>query len=262
VQPAHAHHLSHTLPGPKHELASLIDVLPASLGLVTASAMARQGLELISNAAKGRRFETVLTEAQAELRNARIPVLVERRGAKPDLTPLEALSRSQRRWLGQVALELYFVQLFRSDVAILDLWPSRLGVDEAGDALWAPRPFYVRWDATFQRAVQDVYAGFFLENRHRFDRGVRGLELGDAADALVGHFGDGNQRNVRFGSEVIQLTLTHLAKLRAGDETPLHPNFIAFGLYLLSLHKLLETLDMRFDVRAAFKRSYAGTSQR
>ena len=36
----------------------------------------------------------------------------------------------------------------------------------------------------------------------------------------------------------------------------LHQNFVAFGLYLASLHELLASLDCTLDVRSAFMRSY------
>jgi hypothetical protein len=67
---------------------------------------------------------------------------------------------------------------------------------------------------------------------------------------------------VRFGSEALKETLAAMAEQRRSDDRALHPNFIAFGLYLVALHDLLEALDMSFDVRAAFMRSYPGSAQR
>ena len=237
-------------------------MLPPSLDLLNPGLIARQGIELLSNAANQGRFVSVLTSAQSHLREASVPVLIKQQREGVDLTPIDELSRSQRRWLGQLALELYFTQLFRSEVAVVDLWPSRFGIDPSGDAVWSPRPFYLRWDAQFRRALQDVYAGFFLDDRERLDDGVRVLGLGSSAEALFRHFGDGNQRSVRFGTQELRETLVEIARQRQDAKESLHPNFIAFGLYLVSLHELLDALDMRFDVRAAFKRSYPRGSQR
>jgi hypothetical protein len=145
---------------------------------------------------------------------------------------------------------------------MLDLWPSRLGVDEAGDAVWSPRPFYLRWDSRFQQGLRDVYAGFFLEHEERFDRGVSRLGIGSAASVLVDHFGGDNQRSVRFGPDRLRQTLSTMSTRRPQNDISLHPNFAAFGLYLTALHELLGSLDVRFDVRAAFMRSYPGNRQR
>lgn len=254
------HALPRRLPQPlrrtRGELGSLLDMLPPSLDLLSPGLMARQGVELLANVANPSRFLSVLTSAQSHLREASVPVLIKQQREGVDLAPVAELSRSQRRWLGQLALELYFTQLFRSEVAIVDLWPSRFGIDDSGDAVWAPRPFYLRWDAKFRRGLQDVYAGFFLDDQERLEHGVHSLGLGSSAEALVAHFGSGNQRSVRFETHALRRTLVEIARQRRDAKQPLHPNFIAFGLYLVSLHDLLEALDMRFDVRAAFKRAY------
>ena len=262
THPAHAHRLLASPLRARREWGSLIELIPSSTELVTPGAMARQGVELLSNAANARRFLTVLSSAQSHLRDARIPVLIQHPKEALRLSPIDELSRSQRRWLGQIGLELYFAQLFRSEVTVVDLWPSRLGVDEAGDAVWAPRPLYLRWDASFRQGLQDVYAGFFLDDESRFEHGVSALGLGGVGDILVGHFGMGNQRSVRFGTDALRQTLVAMADQRKSTDDALHPNFIAFGLYLVALHDLLEALGMNFDVRAAFMRSYPESPQR
>lgn len=256
-----AHHALHSpLPQDSRrgrgELGSLVEMLRPSLDLLSPGLIARQGVELLSNAAEPGRFDSVLTSAQSHLRAANVQVLIKQQRDGVELTPIGELSRSQRRWLGALALELYFAQLFRSEVAVVDLWPSRFGIDESGNAIWSPRPLYLRWDTQFRQGLQDVYAGFFLGDRDRLDHGVHTLGLGSSAKALFKHFGDGNQRSVRFGTSELRQTMVEIARQRGERSQPLHPNFIAFGLYLTSLHALLEALDMRFDVRAAFERSY------
>ena len=242
----------------KTDWGALVELAPSSFDLLSPGAIARQGLELLSNAANGRRFQTTLTTMQRQLRDANVPILVKEHRDGSRTLPHDQLSRSQRRWIGQIALELYFAQLFRSDVAVIDLWPTRLGVDEAGDAIWSPRPFYVRWESRFREGVRNVYAGFFLGNTEQFERGVRQLGLGARGKVLVDHFGPGNQRSVRFGPEILRTTLESMVGERADAEGELHPNFAAFGLSLVALHELLGSLDMAFDVRAAFMRAYPG----
>ena len=147
-------------------------------------------------------------------------------------------------------------------MTLVDLRPSRLGIDENGDAIWAPKPLYLRWDPRFREGIKDVYAGFFLDDHAQFEHGVFELGLAGSADVLTQHFGANNQRSVRFGAEALRQTLQAMAGARRPNDAPLHPNFMAFGLYLIALHDLLESLAMSFDVRAAFMRSYPGSVHR
>lgn len=256
THPIQASRLPASSPRPNPEWAGLLKMAPAAVDLVSARNLAHQGLELLSNAANGRRFLSVMTSMQAQLRDAGVPVLVDESKRSPRLLSPDALTRPQRRWLGQVALELYFAQLFRSEVTILDLWPSHFGVDDSGDAVWSPRPFYLRWDAGFRNGLRNVYAGFFLDEKDRFDRGIRELGLEGGATALLDHLGDGNQRSVRFDREKLESTLQAMSKARGPRVDPLHRNFAAFGLYITALHEQLGPLGLAFDVRSAFMRTW------
>lgn len=259
---AHAPRLPQLPARARAEWGFLLELAPSSFDLMSTRGLVRQGLNLLSNAANTRRFLSVLTSLQSHLRAGSVPVLIKEHRVTPDIVAHGDLSRSQRRWIGQLALELYFTQIFRSEVAAIDLWPSRLGVDSNGDAVWAPRPFYLRWDPPFREGVRNIYAGFFLEDQERFELGVRQLGLGEGAQALVAHFGDGNQRSVRFGVESLRATLESIAQQRSSRSGQLHPNFAAFGLYLVALHELLGSLDMAYDVRAAFMRTYPGDASK
>jgi len=252
----HAHHPTTARDSSQSEWSSILELIPPAFSLIAPRSIARQGLDLISNAVNTRRFSSVLTDAQIDLRAAGVPIIVtENRGAPP-ISSHSNLTRPQRRWLGQLGLELYFAQLFRRESAIVDLRPSRLGVDSSRDAVWSPRPLYLQWDPQFLQALRDVYAGFFLGDGERFRGGVSQLGLGSSGTALLGHLGEGNQRSVRFCSSNLRSTLGEIHALRSAADAPLHRNFVAFGLYVASLHALLESLDLRFDVRSAFMRTY------
>ncbi len=252
----HAHHPTTARDSRQSEWNPLLGLIQPTFNLIPPRSIARQGLELISNAVNTRRFSSVLTDAQLDLRAAGVAIVVaEHRGA-PAIYSHSNLTRPQRRWLGQLGLELYFAQLFRRESAIVDLRPSRLGVDSSRDAVWSPRPLYLQWDPQFLQALRDVYAGFFLGDGERFRGGVSHLGLGSSGTALLGHLGDGNQRSVRFCSNNLRSTLGEIHALRSAEDAPLHGNFVAFGFYVASLHELLESLDLRFDVRSAFMRTY------
>ena len=241
---------------PRSEWASILSLAPSALAMFPARDIAHQTLELVSNGTNNTRFMSVLTRAQADLRAARVPVIVNQHRAHRQLVLPSDLKRPKRRWLGQLALELYFTQLFRSDSAILDLSSSRLGVDDAGDAVWCPRPLYVHWDPDFLQGVRDLYAGFFLGEEQRFGNGIAQLGLGSAGGRLLEHLGEDDQRGVRFSVANLQSTLREISAARTKEDRTLHRNTIAFGLYVASLHELLESVDLAFDVRSAFMRTH------
>jgi hypothetical protein len=243
---------------PRSEWKSMVSLAPSALAMFPARDIARQTLALISNGTNNRRFMSVLSRAQADLRAARVPVLVHQHRAHRQLVPPLDLKRPKRRWLGQLALELYFTQLFGSNSAILDLSPSRLGIDDAGNAVWCPRPLYVHWDPDFLQGVRDLYAGFFLGDDQRCAYGIQQLGLGSAGGRLLQHLGEHNQRGVRFSVAKLQSTLREISAARTKEDGTLHRNTIAFGLYVTFLHELLGSLDLEFDVRGAFLRTHRG----
>jgi len=238
------------------EWSDLIEMAPASFDLMSLRGIATQGIELISKAANPRGFDKLVADMQGRLRNASVPVLIEEDRSTASWREPSSLTRPQRRWIGQLALEVYFAQLFSGDDAVLDLRSSSFGVDGSGDAVWKPRAIYVRWDPRFIEGIRDVYAGFFIGRAEQLDEGLMALGLGSSAGLLLGHFGDGNQRSVRFSSEQLRSLLREMAVQRRAEESKLHANFIALGLLLTGLHELLEELDLAFDVRSAFMRTY------
>lgn len=237
---------------------SILSMAPSAFAMFSATDIARQAFDLVSNAIESTRFMSVLVRAQVDLRSTGVPILVnQHRDYKHMIAPSD-LKRPQRRWLGQVALELYFTQLFRSDSAILDMSLSRLGVSDAGGAVWYPLPLYSEWDPDFLEAVRDMYAGFFLADEQRFGGGIKQLGLGSAGGRVLQHLGGVDQRCVRFRVAELQSTLREVSAARTNDDGPVHRNLMALGIYVTSLYELLEYLDLTFDVRSAFMRVHRG----
>lgn len=169
---------------------------------------------------------------------------------------LAELEEDARRSVGQRILELYFGQIFASNRAILDLRAESFAAAEEG-ILWRPRSIYLEWQPEFLGGLRDLYAGFYLDDDPRFERGLVALNLEGAGDLLVSHLGDGDQRSVRFEMTVFQSSF-HEMFLRCRDRgISLHRNFVALGTYLVCLYDVLETLDLEFDVRHAFERIHA-----
>ncbi len=233
---------------------SYLHVVPAGLDLVSPGRVMSQAFELVSNATDGRRYAQLLSETQATLRQAEVPVVIgeKARRASPPFANVGAIDRQA---LGQRVLEIYFAQLFRRRSALIDLWPSRIGVGPDRTAIWSPRPMFVRWKDEFSESVRKVYAGFFLGSDECFRQGLEGLGLGDSGAVLLQHLGEGDARHVHFRTDQLQSTLSEIVALRDGRGPSLHRNFVALGLFLVSLHETLAALDVPVDVRAAFARS-------
>lgn len=235
------------------EWSQLLDfVSPSLFDVMPMRALLAQGKELAGNAS-GRSVEPVREAIQKRLETTGIPVRI-----VPNRS-FEAPPPEVRRSLGQRALEVYFAQLFGGDETLLDL---RLACwsQAAPDATptWAPRALWIRWDPDFLAGVRDLYLGFYRDDEAAYTRGIEALGIGEAGDLLRGHFGEGDQRAVRFDSAIFQTTF-HEVFVRCRDEgIELHRNFLALGVYLATLYDLLEGLDQAFDVRAAFDRAHPG----
>ena len=235
------------------EWKQLLDfVSPALFDVMPVHALLAQGKELASNAT-GRSVDPVRASIQRRLEAMDIPVRI-----VPNQS-FEASPPETHRDLGQRALEIYFAQLFGHDETLLDL---RLACwsQEAPAAIptWGPRPLWIRWDPDYLAGVRDLYLGFYRDDEAAYIRGIRALGLGEAGDVLRAHFGEGDQRAVRFDSAVFQTTF-HEVFVRCRDEgIQLHRNFLALGVYLATLYDLLEGLDQTFDVRSAFDRAHPG----
>jgi len=234
-------------------------VSPSFFEVVPARSLWTQGREIAANATRGGAFAELLRELDAVL--AARGVAVRPRDALPGTgsTPPDRAAHPRAR--GQRVIELYFAQLFGSGSAALDLRGGRFAEaappdDEAeAELVWAPRPFYVVWDEEFIDAVRDLYGGFYRDQTERFRSGLERLGLGPAEDVFRAHFGEGDQRAVRFRTRVFQSTF-HEVFVRCRDAgVSLHRNFLPLGLYLGCLYDHLEPLGEAFDVRAAFERA-------
>ena len=223
-------------------------VTPSFFEVVGVRDLLSQGQELASNLTNGRGFDELRATQSRVLGERDLPVQIV---ASPAAEP----GGGDERALGQRILEVYFGQIFANDAAILDLrgngwsWPAQ---EEA--PTWRPRALWVRWEPEFLVAVRDLYRGFYEDDEATFSRGLRALRLESAADVLRAHFGEGDQRSVRFETRVFHSSF-HDVFVRCRDEgISLHRNFLALGLYLACLYDGLEPLGA-LDVRDAYERA-------
>jgi hypothetical protein len=229
---------------------------PALFEVMPLRALLAQGKEFVSNGSDAQRYGKVRESIASSLHARGLDVEL---GPQDDnatgLSPL-GLSEPFRRETGHRILEIYFTQVFAGLDTILDLRPDSFSTTEGSTLHWRPKAFYVQWQPEFVTGLRDLYAGFYLDDEPRFESGLLQLGLQDSGDALLSHLGSGDQRSVRFETSAFH-TSFHDTFLACRDRgVALHRNFLALGIYLVCLYDVLESLDLEFDVRGAFERSY------
>lgn len=227
---------------------------PSFFEVLPARAVASQLKELFSNLTSSARARTVRSQTADRLQRAQVGVSLV---PLSEGAPTDSGGPEVRQANGEAVLRLYFEQLFRSDVALLDLRGERFSSQSPGELQWDPKPLYVEWESTFLTNVRNLYRGFYGGNDELFRTAILELQLKPAEEIFRRHFGQGEQRSVPFRLSDFQRTF-HEAFVRCRDAgNVLHPNFIPLGLYLTSLYGHLEKLNQTFDVRASIERVLA-----
>ena len=234
------------------EWSQFVDyVSPSFLDVVPLGGLVAQARELAANAKDGRRFGAVRERLNQVLRERGLEVRT--CGALPR-GRIRRAGPEIGRTLGERALEIYFLQLYELEETVFDLRASSFAVDDSG-VQWAPRPFYIAWAPGFLDAVRQLYRGFYAGSQDDFRGALERLGLACAEDIFRSHFGEGDQRDVRFDRRAFHSTF-HDAFVRCREAgVQLDPNFLGLGLYLACLHDHLASVEAGFDVRAAFERA-------
>ena len=152
----------------------------------------------------------------------------------------------------ELALTIYFAQIFKADTAILDLRFSTF----VGPKQWSPKPLFFRWDSHFRKAMTDIYSGFYDQDSERYAKGLHELQLDHASELFLAHFGS-DQTAVKFKLENFKRSFHDVFLSCKEHRVKLHPNFFALGAYLLSLYEHLETADVTLNVRDCYKKARA-----
>ncbi len=229
------------------QLADLVS--PSFFEVMPARALLRQGQEILGNAKDEQGFARVVAALDATLD----PVRVESRGEPAEPDAHRTLDDAARRARGQRVLEIYFAQLLHHEAAVIDLRVDRfLG---AGDALiWRPGRYWILWDVAFLDAIRRLYRCFYSGDDAGFEAALAELDLSAAGETFRHHFGEGDQRAVRFDPKRFHASF-HEVFVRCRDAgASLHPNFLGLGCYLAALYDHLGALGGSYDVRGAFER--------
>lgn len=158
------------------------------------------------------------------------------------------------RAYGQRVLELYFWQIFHEPICLLDLRSTRLAL--VNDRLrWKPARITAAWDESFITKIRALYRSFYGGDTAGFREALQGLELEEASEIFVEHFGGDNQRSVRFELDAFQKTFHQVFQRTQSAGRRLHRNFVSLGVYLGALYENLSRFDIPFDVRDAVRQA-------
>jgi hypothetical protein len=230
---------------------------PALFDVIPARALLSQSRELFSNRSDAGRFSRVRQQIQELLRERKLEVELAKGPKREDELRLASLPESERREMGQRILEVFFTQIFGSHEALLDLRSEKLTRQEAGGLCWRPGALYIQWEADFLSGVRDLYLGFYLDDRARFDSALERLHMEGSGDALRDLLGRDDPRNARFETEAFHANFHELFVSYRDRGVALHRNFLPLGVYLMCLYEALDVLGVTLDVRDAVERAQA-----
>jgi predicted unusual protein kinase regulating ubiquinone biosynthesis (AarF/ABC1/UbiB family) len=194
-----------------------------------------------------------------------LPGSVEVVEALPSLMNPHAMKAGQKKEVGQALLELYFKQILKGERFYLDLrlqhfcWDTQLE-----RLLWRPTGLWKSLSPDFQLGLKNLYGGFYGGDERQLEKGFslfglskksEGLE--EVKKAIIQHFGQAQQKSVRFEIAVFRESFQNLFEKLAQARARVHPDFAFLGLALASLYMSLEGLDESYDVSKAFERASA-----
>ena len=157
---------------------------------------------------------------------------------------------------GEALLELFFLQILRGRIWILDFRADRWGYEAEERLAWKPAPYFYEPSPDFRNGVVDLYSGFYQDDRERFQGALQRLGLEAAEVELRKHFGLGGQRQVQFRLADFQRTFAGVfsACERAGSR--IDAEFGVLGLMLLTLYSALDPIGAPLNARRAFERAW------
>lgn len=220
---------------------------PTFFDVMPAKALWNEGKSLLRDYRDGDGFAGAVSERRDKVESFGVDLNLNGRNGRP----LSALGDGERQDVGQRILEVYFHQLLDGGPTLLDLSAKRWSRSNA-HLTWQPGRGHKVWQEGFRQALAEVYLSFYL-GQGDLESALDRLGLAVATDLFVQHFGEGDQRAVRF--EVEHFTSSfHQVFLRCREHgVKLAPDFLPLGICLATLYESLSTLAVPLDVRQAFE---------
>ena len=220
-------------------------VSPVFFEVVPTFGMAGVFTKIIKDYTDNGEFKRVREQVRNRISSKLNIDILERSGNNPDFNLTD---ENEKKAFGEKVLEIYFSQIFFSDVCILDLRKSAF----QSPSSWRPNSIYYRWSPEFLNGIKNMYRGFYEDDNTAFRLGLKALDLLHAEEIFRNQFGAGRQEAVVFKLSEFKKSFHSIFLSCKTNRTKLHPDFFALGVYLICLYENLENLDTPFNVRESF----------
>ena len=221
---------------------------PALFDVIPARDLISQSRELLSNRRDAESFNQVREKIGGLLQRSELDVELTDGPRAPGETGLADLPESNRQQAGQRILEIYFMQVFASPEALLDLRGEKFTRSEQGGLRWRPGALYVHWEPEFLQGVRSLYTGFYLDDEAQFEVALRLLQIEGSGGLLRNLLGQDDPRRARFSTKTFHTNFHELFVSFRDRGLAIHRNFLPLGVCLMSLYASLDALGVELDV--------------
>ncbi len=204
------------------------------------------------------RTQAILTEIEAK-KNLFHPDL-EFSADSTDVAPLDQSLKSY-----EIILDLYFSQIYASDVMFLDL-RSKFFLQNNKTIVYSPSNTIIEIEPDFRLGLIDLYEGFYFDQPKKLRKGLLQLGLiapqGDddteddgyeqVKDLLFSHFGHDKQSSVVFNLKEFTSSFHQLFMYLKTNGRQLPADFLFLGVSLTTLYTTLAQCKEGIDVRGVF----------
>lgn len=247
-----------------NEWSKLADLVsPTFFELVSARDISARIFEIARNWLDSAGFDQLIETRRASAERCQIPVDVSKRGREKRALaagPVEGVdsggtgSRVSPR-VGDVALDLYFHQVFTDTRALLDFRAACFDLHDGGTMVrYQPTPIWVRWSSEFAMALRALYDGFYQNDDVVFRAALSGLGVAPAETVFRSAFGGEHRRQYLFTLADFKATFHQVFVACREKGSRIHPDFITLGVALATLYGHLERTGHSFDVEACYER--------
>lgn len=177
-------------------------------------------------------------------------------------TQKESASNPLKPASGRTILEIYFMQLYRSEGFFLDLRSDRFRETESGQITWSPNGFWVQWEDSFRSGLVQIYESYYGNNPTQLRAGLMqvGLiredfsseKITEVEHMLLSHIG-GDARSQTFEVQKFTASFEKLFHFLIQNQISLSSDFFYLGAYLTGLYLHLQKLGGSYDVAQAFQ---------
>jgi hypothetical protein len=160
-------------------------------------------------------------------------------------------------------LTIYFYQWFdESPVVHVDFRSEHFS---GGPVLrWKPSALRFSFSKEFKIGVRNLYAGFYLNDDSRFEKGLFGLAIlnetmsentrSEIKEVFLNNFGGARDAKVSFSLKDLRVSFEKIFKSFLKNKVTFNPEFSVLGLNLVTLYLCLENFESPLDVKASFLR--------